>query len=48
MLLHELESLKKQLITGREKELSELKNNSTQTQVVVTWIDFCCSDIETQ
>ncbi|KAM3822321.1 A-kinase anchor protein 9 isoform 3-T3 [Vipera latastei] len=32
MLLHELESLKKQLITGREKELSELKNNSTQTQ----------------
>ncbi|XP_029139848.1 A-kinase anchor protein 9 [Protobothrops mucrosquamatus] len=32
MLLHELESLKKQLITGREKQLSELKNSSTQTQ----------------
>uniref|UniRef100_A0A670ZIP7 A-kinase anchoring protein 9 n=1 Tax=Pseudonaja textilis TaxID=8673 RepID=A0A670ZIP7_PSETE len=33
MLLYELESLKKQLIVGREKQLSELKNSSTQTQV---------------
>ncbi|XP_039213603.1 A-kinase anchor protein 9 isoform X3 [Crotalus tigris] len=33
MLLYELESLKKQLITGREKQFSELKNSSTQTQV---------------
>uniref|UniRef100_A0A670ZJ51 A-kinase anchoring protein 9 n=1 Tax=Pseudonaja textilis TaxID=8673 RepID=A0A670ZJ51_PSETE len=32
MLLYELESLKKQLIVGREKQLSELKNSSTQTQ----------------
>ncbi|XP_034258142.1 A-kinase anchor protein 9-like [Pantherophis guttatus] len=32
MLLDELESLKKQLIAGREKQLSELKNSSTQTQ----------------
>ncbi|KAM6449906.1 A-kinase anchor protein 9 isoform 3-T3 [Liasis olivaceus] len=32
MLLDELESLKKQLISGREKQLSELKNCSTQTQ----------------
>ncbi|XP_013908255.1 PREDICTED: A-kinase anchor protein 9 isoform X3 [Thamnophis sirtalis] len=32
LLLDELESLKKQLIAGREKQLSELKNSSTQTQ----------------
>uniref|UniRef100_A0A670ZEE9 A-kinase anchoring protein 9 n=1 Tax=Pseudonaja textilis TaxID=8673 RepID=A0A670ZEE9_PSETE len=35
MLLYELESLKKQLIVGREKQLSELKNSSTQTQHIL-------------
>uniref|UniRef100_A0A8C6YG75 A-kinase anchoring protein 9 n=1 Tax=Naja naja TaxID=35670 RepID=A0A8C6YG75_NAJNA len=42
MLLDELESLKKQLIVGKEKQLSELKNSSTQTQVVL----ICCSEVE--
>uniref|UniRef100_A0A8C6YAM2 A-kinase anchoring protein 9 n=1 Tax=Naja naja TaxID=35670 RepID=A0A8C6YAM2_NAJNA len=35
MLLDELESLKKQLIVGKEKQLSELKNSSTQTQHIL-------------
>lgn len=34
MLLEELDSLKKQLISGREKLSCDLKHSGTQTQVV--------------